>query len=271
MKARVRLLSSLVIAFVAMSMPQNMFAHAKFEEHRDDMYRVFGFQRHPQLTEWMRFISSDMIDKQDFHKILCDRHPEFKCQGGQYHRLLFHWGYNGEPWSNALENHIRKYGMEQNLNQDSIVKVFKKEILEEQKRRNALMNRKTEDLFGFGHFGQGASRANFFISIAYDIHLIGDYTPDNTELKGLQDFEKIVDDIAKRITTIDSQYGGSIAKEIKRIAHSGGHVSNKAEKILSFLSCTLPDFIINAQGGTLYNTLYQKGFYIESTEESIAA
>lgn len=271
MKARVRP-HCLLIAFMAMFMgAQNLFAHASFEEHKKDMYSVFGFQSHPQLTEWMRFISSDMIDKQDFHKILCDKHSGFKCQGGQYHRLLFHWGYNGEPWSNALENHIRKYGMDYNLNQDSIVNVFKKEILEEQKRRNALMNKKTENLFGFGHFGQGASRANFFISVAYDIHLIGDYTPDNTELKGLQDFEKIVDDIAKRITTIDSRYGGTIAKEIKRIAHSSGDVSNRAKKVLSYLSCTLPDFIINAQGGVLYKALCQKGFYINSVSAAIAA
>ena len=256
---------------VLVMIPQMLCAHSNKNEHIKDMYNVFGFVRNPQLTEWMEFITSDMIDKQDFHNILYDRHPGFTCRGPKYHRLLFHWGYNGEPWSDALESRVRAYGRLYKLNQDSIINVFKKEIQEEQKRRNAIMNRKTEDLFGFGHIGQGASRANFFISLAYDIHLIGDYTPDNTELKGLQDFEKIVDDIAKRITTIDSRYGGAIAKEIKRIARSGGHVSNKAEKVLSYLSCALPDFIINAQGGALYKALCQKGFYINSVSAAIAA
>lgn len=261
----------LLIVFMAMLMPQTLFAHSNKNEHIKDMYEAFGFVRNRQLTEWMEFITSDMIDKQDFHNILCDRHPGFTCRGPKHHRLLFHWGYNGEPWSDALESRVRAYARLYKLNQDSIIKVFKKEILEEQKRRNALMDRKTEDLFGFGHRGEGASRAKFFISIAYDIHLIGDYTPDNTELKGLQGFEKIVDDIAKRITTIDSRYGGAIAKEIKRIARSSGHVSIRAKKVLSYLSCTLPDFIINAQGGRLYKTLCQKGFYINSVSAAIAA
>ena len=40
------------------------------------MYNVFGFVRNPQLTEWMEFITSDMIDKQDFHNILYDMPSE---------------------------------------------------------------------------------------------------------------------------------------------------------------------------------------------------
>ena len=267
MKVRVRRYR-LVFVFLTMLITQNLFAHGSKHEHIDDMYKVFGFVRNQQLTDWMEFISSDMIDKPgDFYEELKTKHPGFTCK----HRLLYHWGYNGEAWSDAMESRVRAYGRMCKLNQDSIISVFKNELREEQKRRNGIMNRRAEDLLGFGHTGKEAERASFFAAIAYDVHLLGDYTPDNTDLKGLQDFEKIVDDIAKRITTIDSQYGGAIAKEIKRIARSGGHVSNKAEKVLSYLSCTLPDFIINAQRGVLYKTLCQKGFYVNSVSAAIAA
>lgn len=267
MKARIRQYS-LLIAFVAMFVPQNLYAHSSKYEHIDDMYEVFGFIRNQKLTDWMEFVSSDMIDKPgDFYEELKEKHPGFTCK----HRLLYHWGYNGEAWSDAMESRVRAYGRMCKINQDSIISVFKKELREEQKRRNGIMNRRTEDLFGFSHSGKGASQALFFASIAYDVHLLGDYTPDNTDLDGLQDFNKIVDDIAKRITSIDSQRGGFIATEIKRIARSSMQRANKAESILNYLKRTLPDFIINAEGGALYQPLHNKGFYINSVSAAAAA
>lgn len=257
---------AILVLFVMI--PQLLHAHKNKNEHIDDMYEVFGFVRNQQLTNWMEFISSDMIDKPgDFYEELKERHPGFTCK----HRLLYHWGYNGEAWSDAMESRVRAYGRMCGINQDSIITVFKKELREEQKRRNVIMNMKAENLFGFGHRGKGASRAHFFAAIAYDVHLLGDYTPDNTDINGLQDFNKIVDDIAKRITSIDSQRGGFIAAEIKRIARSSMQRANKAEAILNYLKSILPDFIINAEGGALYQPLYNKGFYINSVSAAAAA
>ena len=253
---------------VLLLMPQVLCAHSNKNEHIKDMYDVFGFVKDQRLTDWMEFISSDMIDKPgDFYEELKKRHPGFTCK----HRLLYHWGYNGEAWSDAMESRVRAYGRMCKINQDSITSVFKKELREEQKRRNGIMNKRAESLFGFGHSGKEASRANFFAAIAYDVHLLGDYTPDNTDMDGLQDFNKIVDDIAKRITTIDSHCGGFIASEIKRIARSSMQRPDKAKKILNYLKSTLPDFIINAESGSLYRSLHNKGFYINSVSAASAA
>ena len=80
------------------------FAHGSWQQHADDMYEVFGFERNDKLTNWMKFVSSVLIDNKnsdsafdnsgkpfDFYAFLQEKYPGFQCK----HRLLFHWGYNG--------------------------------------------------------------------------------------------------------------------------------------------------------------------------------
>lgn len=254
----------LMIAFMAIFMPKTIFAHSSFNEHKNDMYRVLGFQEHPQITEWMEFISSEMIDKcyeSAFYKNLQYKYPDFKCK----HRLLFHWGYNDEPWNNSIELKVRDYADRMSLNKDSLVGEFKEAFKEEQKNRNKEINKRTENLFGFASGGKDAARAVFFAAIVYDVHLLGDYTNDNRDFDGLVSFDSVVRDITSRVTRLErsNPKGKAIVANLHRIEkNSRIFREEKAQLIIDYLSQNLPDFIMTVEEGSIHRRLQKKGFVI---------
>lgn len=251
--------------------PQVMCAHGSFNEHKYDMYRVLGFMENPQITKWMEFISTEMIDKcydSEFYKSLQSNYPDFKCK----HRLLFHWGYNDEPWNTPIELKVRDYASQKSLNQDSLVKVFKEDFKKEQKRRNSEMNKRTENLFGFASGGKDAARANFFAAIVYDVHLLGDYTDDNRDFDGLVSFDRVVRDIADRVTKLDpsDRKGKVVVANLNKIRNCGLNREDKAKQVIDYLSTALPSFIMTVEGGSIYRRLQNKGFYINCISNAAA-
>lgn len=251
--------------------PQVMCAHGSFNEHKYDMYRVLGFMENPQITKWMEFISTEMIDKcydSEFYKSLQSNYPDFKCK----HRLLFHWGYNDEPWNTPIELKVRDYASQKSLNQDSLVKVFKEDFKKEQKRRNSEMNKRTENLFGFASGGKDAARANFFAAIVYDVHLLGDYTDDNRDFDGLVPFDRVVRDIADRVTKLDpsDRKGKVVVANLNKIRNCGLNREDKAKQVIDYLSTALPSFIMTVEGGSIYRRLQNKGFYINCISNAAA-
>ena len=234
------------------------FPHNGWEQHADDMMAVFGFNDNRQLREWMKFISSDMIDKvEPFYSRLKANHPGFSCK----HRLLFHWGYDSEPWSKQLENRVQVYCQDYDLNTESNIRVFKAEIKEEQIKRNRIINERTESLFGFAHGGIDARYAHFFASMAYNIHLLGDYTSDNSDLDGLQDISTIIGLIVIEIRSLDNIQSKQIIKGITKINQQYIDPQEKADMLMIYLKYELPKFIKKAQNGSIYRRLKNKGFY----------
>lgn len=234
-------------------------AHDNWSAHVDDMMAVFGFQEDKNLKTWMKFISSDMIDKPNpFYKELCKRHPGFSCN----HRLLFHWGYNAEPWNRDLEERIKKYCDDYDLNLESNLRIFKSELKTEQKRRNRILNKKTEDLFGFAHGGREASYANFFCSMAYNTHLLGDYMSDNSEkyLKGLMPINNLIGTIVADIQSLDKSTSKSIISGITHINKIYPNQQKKADALMAYLQLHLPTFIKQAQKGSIKRRLEGRGF-----------
>ena len=243
-------------------------AHSDVEEHVKDMRAVFGFQdgragaKNAEIVKWMKFISSDMIDKKEFHdslKIKCG----FDCTSPKLHRLLFHWGYNSKPWNDALERRVRRFARDNKIQEDSIVTVIKEKVRTEQKRRNRKVNEMTEDLFGFAHGGTAARFANFFASIAYDVHLIGDYMTDNSCLEGLQGLDSVVGDMVNRIRAVDNIKGKNIIRGITAINMESGDVQKKADKLMAYLKQEMPRFIKEAREGNIYRILKSNGVVFE--------
>ena len=103
----------IIFAFLIFTCAISTMAHSSFIAHCEDMMDVFGFEYNIKLfsrskdtrsnKSWTKFISSDMIDNTMFHRYLERKYPNFKIAMPKYHRLLFHWGYNVEPWSPYLE------------------------------------------------------------------------------------------------------------------------------------------------------------------------
>jgi len=255
-----------IIVFLIIISHASSLAHASWEQHADDMYEVLGLERNEKLTNWMRFVSSVLIDNNntdyifsddgkpfDFYLYLKEKYPGFQCK----HRLLFHWGYNSRPWSTYLQDKVIGYGWS-----DTKIQEFQTDLVAEQKRRNSFTNNYTENLFGFAHGGKEARVARVIISIVYDVHLLGDYEPDNTDLDGLQDIGSVVGDIINNINALDKQNGSVLCKQLKQISQSSIiQVQDKASALLSLLKKHFGFILRTAENGKIAKHLNEQGFY----------
>ena len=214
----------------------------------------------------MRFVSSVLIDNNntdyaftndgkpfDFYLYLKEKYPGFQCK----HRLLFHWGYNSRPWSSYLQNKVIGYGWS-----DTMIRAFQADLVAEQKRRNGFANNYTEDVFGFEHSGKEARFARAIISVVYDVHLLGDYEPDNTDLDGLQDIGAVVGDIINNINVLDKQTGSLLCKQLKKVSQDSNYeVQDKAAVLLSLLKEHFRAFLRTAEDGKVEEHLNAYGFF----------
>lgn len=109
---------ALIILFSCFISQMSWLAHGTWQQYADDMYKVFGFERDKELTDWMRFVSSVLIDNNksyyafsnddkpfNFYAYLQEKHPDFQYK----HRLLFHWGYNSRPLSTYHQNKVTNF------------------------------------------------------------------------------------------------------------------------------------------------------------------
>lgn len=248
----------------------NCRAHSGFEQHKADFYAVLGFEENPQVTAWMRQISSKMIDGYkgivlpeykdlDFYSYLKSEFPGFKCK----HRLLFHWGYNSRPWNDRLQAKVDALPWGDD---PAEVRRFQQTIVNEQQRRNREANAMTEKLFDFASGGRDAAYANAMISIVYDVHLIGDYTPDNRDFDGVQDFSSVIGDLINAIRKLDDSEGRQLVKSIQAASREEITVQEKAMKLLELLGTDMPSFLQKAQGGSLKRRFAQKGIIFRHPE-----
>lgn len=236
---------------------------------------VFGFEYNLKLfsrskdtrsnTSWTKFISSDMIDNTEFHRQLEREYPEFKIANPNAHRMLFHWGYNAEPWNKYLDRHVRTYCRLHYLDEESTVAEFKQKVKSEQKRRNRMINEATENLFGFAHGGKDAKYAQFFASMAYNIHLLGDQQTDNSVFLGVASTSDIIGQIILSLRMLDDSLSKPLVKQLTLLNNQYGenqeHV--KADAVMLYLKEAVPPFIKAAQGGSIYRRLEKQGFKIK--------
>lgn len=245
-------------------LPVKIYAHPDKYTHANEIMVALGFEYNQDIYDWLCFISSDMIDKhQPYYSQLTMMFPGFKCK----HRMLFHWNFNGMPWTPGLEKKVlaytrMKYGSDTYKQHFPEMKQsFLNHLRKEQKRRNGLINRKTEILFGFASGGKDASYANFFASMAYDLHLLGDYTSkDNSDLDGLVEFNTLINGIISSMNQLDSKQGKNIVKAIKKANSNNKNVQLRADDIMEVILDMLPQFIKNAQSGSIKRRLEKQGY-----------
>lgn len=247
-----------------------IFAHSGFILHGEDIMAVLGLENNTKLfsrskdksnNSWVKFISSDMIDNTDFHKELEASYPGFSIKGPNRHRLLFHWAYDAEPWNDELERLVKEYCEIKDLNIESNLRVFKSKIISEQRRRNKLITKKTQEVFGFEEGGkQGRVYTHFFSSMAYNIHILGDYTSDNTVLDGLFGFDKLIDRIVVELRNLDYTNSKQIVNGITQINNRNIDVQKKADILMAYLKQEVPHFIQSACNGSVKRRIEGQGF-----------
>ena len=250
-------------------------AHGSWEQHAEDMYNVFGLERNEELTKWMKFVSSVLIDNNNadsafsdddkpfnFYSYLQDKYPGFQCK----HRLLFHWGYNSKPWSPYLEDKVQSYGWSEEMIQN-----FQADLIAEQKRRNRFANEYTENVFGLAHGGKDARIARVMISIAYDVHLLGDYEPDNTDLDGLQDIGSVVGDVINNLYALDKRQSSDLCKQLRMASlQQELDVQEKANRLLNLLKKEFRGILQLADNGRIADHLRARGFRFEDSSASLS-
>ena len=260
------MLRKVIIIFTSLfTLQSSLLAHGSWQEHAEDMYNVFGFERNDELTNWMKFVSSVLIDNNnteyafsddgnpfDFYAYLQEKYPDFQCK----HRLLFHWGYNSRPWSSYLQDKVDSYGWS-----DEMIRDFQEDLIAEQKRRNGYANEYTENVFGFAHGGKEARIARVLISIAYDVHILGDYEPDNTDLDGLQDLGSVVGDIINNLTALDKKQSSALCKQLRKVSQGQEYeLQDKASVLLNLLKDNFSILLQNADDGKIAAHLKAHGF-----------
>lgn len=251
-------------------------AHSSFKEHGEDIMGVLGFEKNACYQKlfsrnkdlktnksWVKFISTDMIDNTNFHRELEKQYPKLRLSIPKYHRLLFHWPYNAEPWSRDLEEHIRKYCRKNNRDAESTIAAIKREVKEEQRRRNRKINEVTENVFGFAHGGVDAKYAQFFASMAYNIHLLGDMQSDNSVLDGVADTRTLIGQIILSLRMLDRSTSRPIERELTIIDKKYGNQQKKADAVMRYLKQVIPSFIKQAKNGSIYRRLESHGFKIK--------
>lgn len=244
-----------------------VYAHPDKHTHANEIMAALGFEYNQDIYDWLCFISSDMID--DYHPIyqkIREIYPSFTISPPMEHRCFFHWGYNGKPWNNYLDkivdrNAKKTYGARYREYVTEMAGCIFDILVKEQKRRNRIINTRTEHLFGFASGGRDAKYANFFAAMAYDLHILGDYTSlDNSVLNGLVEFNTLINGIISSMNQLDSKQGKNIVKAIKEANSNNKNVQLRADDIMEVILDMLPQFIKNAQSGSIKRRLEKQGY-----------
>lgn len=238
------------------------------EHHMFDMMAVLGLDvntsdrpggPNEKAKAWCRYISNNLIDNEKFHYQLYDKYG-ISFRGARLHRYLFHWGYDAVPWSDAVESKIRSQAPGTKYTVEYLITHIKKDLIEEQRKRNRDLNGKTESLFGFASGGRDASYARFFAAIAYNTHLLGDYESSNTLFVGLCRLDALVGMFVTEIRNLDRVESQEIIRGITRINKSVRNDQLKADRLMQYLKENLPGFVAKAQQGSIKRRLEKKGF-----------
>ena len=206
-----------------------------------------------------------MIDntKSEFHKQLDRDYPGLNISHPRNHRLLFHWAYEAEPWNTELERFIRNYCEMYDRNIESNIRVFKAKIKSEQSKRNGLIIQKTGQVFGFAQGGTDRVYSHFLASMAYNVHILGDYTSDNTVLSGLYSFDKLVGQFVNELRKLEYAKSKDIVRGITRINNKDIKVQEKADELMRYLKLRVPSFVKEARNGSFNRRLENRGFWLK--------
>jgi hypothetical protein len=247
------LASLLCIFLVSMPVESKSFDRGKPGGHEADAYSVLPFARSEGLSDWFHVIHQtiDFPYNTYFNGLRNPPHQDFSW-GSYGHRLFFHWGFNGKPWSLPIQECVDRCRWS-----PSTVESFRQKLMAEQARRNRLVMEQTAKTLGFSMEGTLRGYANGFASLVYDSHLLGDYT--TTKQAPLQDLNAVIDDL--EFALFDKLKGGDEAKRINKLLESTKtsipDKTARARRVLEILQRNVPDMILTAQNG-YFKTHFQK-------------
>ena len=249
----------LIIAVTAVS----CFAHSA-DGHYRDWNKAFGIEDYTskKSVELLWKTAQTVIDESydDYIDSIQEACPWFRLGFGA-HRILFHWGFNGdprkcEPLLKLIENKLEEEVERQNLKDDEIEdfktkeqnKLFDK-LIEIQADNNRVLIIMTEFIFNIDN-ARGYSHA--IATLVHNIHLLGDHT--TSDVYSLPNLEAIRYDIdenglsklfygakSSRLSMVEVRYKEDM-KQIKALDDYTEH-DKKVNLLLETITKYLPVII----------------------------
>jgi len=236
------------------------FDRGKSTGHEADAYSVLPFEKSTEISDWFEIVHKtiDYPYNSYFEGIHNPPHQNFTW--GKYgHRLFFHWGFNGKPWSPQIQEMVDRCRWD-----EQTVILFRLKLINEQSRRNLKVMTVTNEMLHFGMSGQMREYSNGFASILYDTHLLGDYS--TTKIAPLQELNLVIDDI--KVTLYRKLKGGDEALRINKLLDNTGKLypdqKIRAVKVLDILQKELPRMILNAQNGYFKRHFKEMGLKLKT-------
>lgn len=96
--------------------------------------------------------------------------------------------------------------------------------------------------------------------MAYNIHILGDYTSDNTVLDGLFGFDKLIGKIVVELRNLDYANSKQLVNGITKIKNKNIDIQKKADLLMDYLKQEVPAFIKSACNGSLKRRIEGRGF-----------
>jgi hypothetical protein len=234
-----------VLVLISFSSTAKSFLRGEAGGHEADMYSVLPFKQNEILSNWLETIQETIDYPHNRYFDGLRKPPHQKFSWGRYgHRLFFHWGFNGKPWSPQIEEMVLACHWDV-----PTVDLFRKKLIDEQARRNRLVMESTSETLHLGMSGVLREYTNGFASLVYDTHLLGDYS--TTKIEPLEHLNLVIEDI--KVALYRKLKGGNAALAInKRLDLTKSLYTNpkiRAEKVLEILQEDVPEMILNAQDG----------------------
>jgi len=181
------------------------------------------------------------------------------------HRIWFHWGFNGNPRRYApLAGRVSEMVNSGTLTGEQ-AEILWQMIAKEQSRRNQRLMSRCADLFGYSQAMSAAQRAqvNGFVSILYDIHLLGDM---ETSEKDAIDAASLYEDIYASIYRLAGRTWSNY-QSARRLVNRLKRVEDRMNPtpFLRELKKSFTPFLLGLSGGVYdYRKTFEKrGFVLK--------
>ncbi|MDO4949112.1 MAG: hypothetical protein Q4E55_02950 [Bacteroidales bacterium] len=232
------------------------------DSHTTDMLQVFPFENNKRIYDFYVAVSYYLDHPNgDPHS----QKPRFVKEKAKFqkmtfpnHRIWYHWGFNRTDIDKLRTFKPLRENIQRNIEKGRLAKkneeAFWNELQKDVSRRNRELMNKAAKLFGYGKIGsissQQRSQLNGFVSMLYDIHILGDYT--TTEKSLLLPVGDLYSDIEQAIRNIaGTSYPDNKAEGEKLIRLLRRH-QGSTDDYLDTLKHSFSDFMLKLRGG-LYN------------------
>ena len=221
------------------------FSRGEKTGHEADAYSVFPFERSDAISDWFEAVHKTIdYPYNAYFKGLRDAPHQNFSWGSYGHRLFFHWGFNGRPWTPQIQERMDLCKWD-----SKTIDLFQKKLIDEQARRNKIIMTATSQTLHLSMSGQLREYTNAFASILYDTHLLGDYT--TTRIEPLLDLNSVIDDL--KTALYRKLKGGDEALCINKLLDNTkkqyADPRERAAKVLQIMQKEVPKLILSAQDG----------------------